>query len=348
MPRVKRLFENIKSDGAVFVSSYPNVFYYSGFSSADAYLLITARERYIITDSRYFVQARLECPDFELIDIKKGWEYAFGLIKEDTIYFEENNISYGMYSMLTGKVYAKEFIPAQADINLPRQKKDKHELEIIKETEKIGDMAFSHILDIIKVGMSEREVAFEIESYMRKSGATGLSFDTIAASGVRSSMPHGVASDKLIAKGDLLTLDFGCVYNGYCSDMTRTVVIGEPDSKQKEIYELVLKAQTEAIGAIYEGVLCADVDKVARGIITDAGYGENFGHALGHSVGIQIHENPNFSPKSTDVLQSGNVLSVEPGVYIDGWGGVRIEDLIAVSDGKIINLTTSPKELIAI
>lgn len=348
MPRVKRLFENLKSDGAVLISSYPNIFYYSGFSSGDAYLIITPQQRYIITDSRYFVQARLQSPDFELIDSKKGWRYIFETIPETTVYFEENHLTYGMYELISGKASDKEFIPSQREIDKPRQIKDKRELEIIKEAESIGDAAFSHILDVLHVGMSEREVAFELESFMRKAGADGLSFDTIAASGVRSSMPHGVASDKLIAKGDLLTLDFGCRYKGYCSDMTRTVVMGEPDAKQKEIYDIVLKAQTETIKSLKEGIICADVDKVARDIISDAGYGENFGHALGHSVGIEIHEMPNFSPKSTDILQDGNVLSVEPGIYIDGWGGVRIEDLIAVSDGEVINLTTSPKELIVI
>ena len=175
-----------------------------------------------------------------------------------------------------------------------------------------------------------------------------MSFDTIVASGVRSAMPHGVASDKVIENGDFVTFDFGCRYKGYCSDMTRTVVVGKADSKQKEIYDIVLKAQTTAIASLKNSMACSDADKVARDIITDAGYGENFGHSLGHSVGIEIHEMPVFSPKSTDVLQNGNVLSVEPGIYIDGWGGVRIEDLVAVSDGEIVNLTASPKDLIVI
>lgn len=348
LSRIDRLFESPKICDAVLISSYPNIFYYSGFTSPDAFLLITPSQRYIITDSRYFVQARLESPDFELVDIKKGWKYVFDIIPEAAVVFEENHLTYGMYENISGKALSKEFIPAQNEIDKPRQIKDKRELEIIAKAESIGDAAFSHILEILHTGMSEREVAFELEMFMRKLGADGLSFDTISASGVRSAMPHGVASDKLIAKGDLLTLDFGCVYNGYCSDMTRTVVMGEPDTKQKEIYEIVLKAQTEAINAISAGAACSDIDKVARDIITDAGYGENFGHALGHSVGIEIHENPNFSPKSVDILQNGNVLSVEPGIYIDGWGGVRIEDLIAVSDGEIINLTASPKELIVI
>ncbi len=348
LQRIDTLFKSTGLCGAVLISGFANIFYYSGFTSEDALLLLTPEERYIITDSRYFVQAKLECPDFELIDIKKGWEYVFSLSKSEQIYFEEDNLNYGMYLKLSEKAHGKEFIPAQTKINLPRQKKDKRELEIIKEAEKIGDDAFSYVLNKIHPGMREKELAFELEMYMKKSGASGLSFDTIVASGVRSAMPHGVASDKVIENGDFLTLDFGCRYKGYCSDMTRTVVIGKPEQKQREIYDIVLKAQTEAIKAIKLGVRCRDIDKVARDIITEAGYGNNFGHSLGHSVGVEIHEMPVFSPRSADILHNGNILSVEPGIYIDGWGGVRIEDLIAVCDGEIINLTASPKELIVI
>ncbi len=347
LQRIDTLFST-GIEGAVFISGFANIFYYSGFTSEDAYLLLNPEKQYIITDSRYFVQAKLECPGFELIDIKKGWEYVFELAKSERIYFEEDNLNYGIYKRLSEKAYGKEFVPAQTKIDFSRQKKDKRELEIIKEAETIGDMAFAHILDHLHAGVSEREIAFELEMFMRKSGASGLSFDTIVASGVRSAMPHGVASEKVIENGDFVTLDFGCRYKGYCSDMTRTVVIGKADSKQKEIYDIVLKAQTTAIASLKNGMACSQVDKIARDIITDAGYGENFGHSLGHSVGIEIHEMPAFSPKSTDILQNGNILSVEPGIYIDGFGGVRIEDLIAVSDGEIINLTASPKELIVI
>ena len=346
LQRIDTLFKSTGLRGAVLISGFANIFYYSGFTSEDAFLLITAEERYIITDSRYFIQAKLECPDFELIDIKKGWEYVFSLTQSEQIYFEEDSLNYGTYLKLSEKAQGKEFVPAQTRINLPRQRKDKRELEIIKEAEKIGDDAFSYVLNKIHPGIREKELAFELEMHMKKSGASGLAFDTIIASGVRSAMPHGAASDKEIKNGDLVTLDFGCRYKGYCSDMTRTVVIGKPEPKQREVYDIVLKAQTEAIKAIKLGVSCADIDKVARDIITEAGYGDNFGHSLGHSVGAEIHEMPVFSPKSTDILHNGNVLSVEPGIYIDGWGGVRIEDLMAVFDGEIINLTASPKELI--
>ena len=345
--RVDALLKAVQSE-AIFISSFANVFYYSGFMSEDAFLLITETERFIITDSRYFVQAKLQCPDFELIDIKKGWAYIFSRINADEIAFEENSLSYGMYNKITSQCIGKKFYAEGEKVALPRRVKDKRELELIAQAESIGDAAFSYLLNILKAGMTEREVALELEMYMKKHGASTLSFPTIAASGINSSMPHAIPQDKVIERGDFLTLDFGCVYEGYCSDMTRTVVFGTPDEKQKEIYSVVLAAQRAALDALTCGMKCSDADRIARDIITDSGYGDAFCHSLGHSVGTEIHEMPVFSPKSEDILENGYVMSVEPGIYIDGWGGVRIEDLIAVSDGEITNLTHSPKELIII
>jgi Xaa-Pro aminopeptidase len=346
--RIDRLLSLLRQGQAMLISGYPNIFYYSGFTSEDAYLIISKDRLIIITDSRYFTQAKQEAPDFELADISKGWDKIFEAVSENEICFEENNITVAALDKIKEKAKDKRFIKACGKADKPRRRKDKTELELIASAEEIGDMAFSHILEFIRPGMRESEIALELEIYMKKQGASALSFTTIAASGERSAMPHGAASDKTVKKGELLTLDFGCVYHGYCSDMTRTVVLGKPDSKQKEIYDTVLRAQTAAIDGIYEGILCSDADKIAREIIKSAGYGDCFTHSLGHSVGVEIHENPLFSPKSTDTLEDGNVLSVEPGIYIEGWGGVRIEDLIAVSDGKIVNLTHSPKELIVI
>ena len=346
--RIDKLFSFLPDGSAVFISGRANVFYYSGFTSEDAYLLITKSASFIITDSRYFTQARLEAPEFELIDISKGWSNVFSKIKEKLICFEEENLTYARFKTIQESASDCDFRCSQKSIDMPRRIKDKEELKLIATAEEIGDMAFSHILTFIKPGMSEKEIALELETYMKKQGADDLSFTTIAASGVRSSMPHGSASEKIIENGDLLTLDFGCVYKGYCSDMTRTVVIGQPDARQKEIYDIVLKAQCSAVSGLYEGISCSEADKIARDIISQAGYGECFSHSLGHSVGTEVHERPVFSPKSEDFLENGNVMSVEPGIYIDGWGGVRIEDLIAVSDGQIINLSKSTKELIVI
>lgn len=346
LSRIDRLLERVEDGGAVLISGYPNIFYYSGFTSGDAYLLISKDRRIIITDSRYTIQAKEQAKDFDVADISRGWEKIFGDIPENLIRFEDEKMTVAEYSRLRAAAHGKELVRSQRDIDAPRRIKDSDEIRLISEAEKIGDDAFSYVLGLVRPGMTELEVALELETHMKKNGASGLSFETIAASGVRSAMPHGAASGKVIEKGDFLTLDFGCVYKGYCSDMTRTIVVGRANERQREIYGVVLKAQQAAIDGIHEGIACSEADAIARRIISDAGYGENFGHSLGHSVGIEIHESPNFSPKSKDTLENGNVLSVEPGIYIDGFGGVRIEDLIAVSDGEIIDLTHSPKELI--
>lgn len=348
LDRIERLLSGVDDDKLFFISSYPNIFYYSGFTSEDAYLMISKNKRILVTDSRYTVQARNQAKGFDIVNIEGGWENIFKLLDEICISFEDEKMSVAEYKKLKEHSKNKIWLKEQSVIDMPRRIKDKDELRLIADAEKLGDDAFLHVLNYIKTGMTEREVALELEIYMKKHGASGLSFETIVASGIRSSMPHGVASDKVIERGDLVTMDFGCIYNGYCSDMTRTIVMGEADEKQREIYDIVLKAQLEALNNIKIGMNCSDADRIARTVITDAGYGMNFGHSLGHSVGIEIHEKPLFSPRSADILEEGHVLSVEPGIYIDGFGGVRIEDLIGVIDGEIVNFTSSPKELIIV
>lgn len=340
--RINELRKNIGENAALIVSK-ANIFYYSGFTSEDATVIITPSRQILITDSRYTVQARQQAAGFEILDIKDSV-----LFDEDRVYIEEEYITAGMLRRYKEKYHGKNFIPGDGLLNKARRIKSEEEIKLIQTAEKIGDDAFEHILGFIKPGMRENEIALEIEYFMRKNGAEGLSFETIAASGVRSAMPHGAASDKIVEKGDFLTLDFGCIYKGYCSDMTRTVVIGKASDKQKEIYGIVLDAQKAALSAISEGKSCADIDAAARGIIAEHGYKDNFRHALGHSVGVEIHEKPVFSSSSTDILENGNVITVEPGIYIEGFGGVRIEDLIAVNGSNMINLTRSPKNLIEI
>ena len=345
--RIEKLCENLHDNEAALISSYPNIFYYSGFTSGDAYLLISHDARYIITDSRYTIQAREQAKDFQFIDIKDGFEKVFSKTCAKYIGFEENSMSVREYKKLRMRLAeSQDFVEMNKLISKPRMIKDSGEIKRIAEAEKIGDEAFSYILGRIKTGMTEREIAFDLEFFMKKQGASALSFDTIAASGIRSAMPHGAASNKQIENGDFLTLDFGCVFEGYCSDMTRTVVVGKASDRQREIYDTVLCAQETAINAVKTGVPCSAVDAAARDVITEAGFGDNFGHGLGHSVGIEIHENPSFSPRCGDIVQNGHVITVEPGIYIDGFGGVRIEDLITIQDDKPINLTHSPKELI--
>lgn len=345
--RVDKLCEKLHDNEAVLISGYPNIFYYSGFTSEDAYLLISHDTRIIVTDSRYTIQAKEQAKGFDLIDIKDGFEKVFSKTNAKYIGYEENIMSVREYKRLRAKLHAsQDLVEMQNIINEQRKIKDADEIKKIAEAEKIGDAAFSYILSEIREGKTEREIALLIEFFMKQQGASTLSFDTIAASGKRSAMPHGVATDKLIENGDFLTLDFGCVFEGYCSDMTRTVVVGKADERQKEIYDIVLNAQTKAIEAICEGIPCSAVDAVARDIIENAGYGDNFGHGLGHSVGIEIHESPSFAPRCNEYVKNGYVMSVEPGIYIDSFGGVRIEDLVVVENGHAVNLTHSPKELI--
>ena len=344
--RIEVLKNTLQDNECVLISSYPNIFYYSGFTSEDAYLIISHNENIIITDSRYTVQAKEQCPEFSLVNISEGFEKIFKKLSSSVVLYEEKDISVGFYINLKKQSSDKTFIPASDRISLFREKKDISEIKKIQEAERIGDEAFLHILNVIKPGMKEVEIASELEYFIRKSGASKLSFETIVASGIRSSMPHGTATEKIIKKGELLTLDFGCVLDGYCSDMTRTVAIGNISSKEKEIYDIVLYAQNTALSKMRIGMKCSEIDKIARDIISNEGYGENFGHSLGHSVGIQIHEAPNFSSKSEAIFENGHVITVEPGIYIEGLGGVRIEDVVAAADDKIINLTKSPKELI--
>lgn len=347
--RLDNLKNLIENNQAVIISGYPNIFYYSGFTSEDATLVISHENQYIITDSRYTIQAREQAKGFIVEDKANALKKVISQLNVNQIGYEENHVSMSEYMNLK-KIIPQtiEFLPMQSIISKPRKNKDVEEIKRIAEAERLGDEAFLYILKKIKSGKTEREIALELEFFMKKNGASALSFDTIAASGKRSAMPHGTASDKVIEQGDFLTLDFGCVLDGYCSDMTRTVAIGKVSDKLKNIYDIVFKAQAAALREIEEGKKCSEIDFVARNIIQEAGYGENFGHGLGHSVGIEIHESPSFSPKCEEVIENGHVITVEPGIYIDGLGGVRIEDVIAVQEGKCINLTTSPKELIVL
>lgn len=342
MTRTQKLLRSFEDGDGAYISSKANIFYYSGFTSEDARLVVTKNERIILTDSRYSVQAKKQAPDFEIHDIRDLSVLEQLGIKR--LLFEEEYLTVKELAGINKGSY--KAIPAMGKISKPREVKEEAEIEKIRAAESLGDAAFSHILGFIKPGVGEIEIALELEMFMRKNGASGLSFETIAASGVRSAMPHGTASEKKLEHGDLFTLDFGCVLDGYCSDMTRTVAIGKPDSRQKEIYDTVLKAQKAACEFVAAGKSCAGADGVARSIIADSGYGENFGHSLGHSVGIEIHENPNLSPKSAGILEPGNVVTVEPGIYIEGFGGVRIEDLVVIGEKNTVNLTKSEKELI--
>lgn len=345
MTRVDKIRNFLQDGEGVIISGYANIFYYSHFTAEDAILIITCDRQILVTDSRYTVQAKEQAKGFEIYDIENGLAPLFRGIKEEVFGFEEKVVTVSEFARF--QKLEKKLVPMSEKLCAPRRVKEECEIEKIAKAEELASSALLHTLPKIKVGMTEREIALMIEFFMLREGASKTSFETIVASGARSAMPHGVASDKPICEGDFITIDFGCVLDGYCSDMTRTFVVKKCDSKMREIYNIVQKAQEAAINAAGAGKKCSDIDAAARDIIEAAGYGKNFGHSLGHSVGIEIHEAPNFSPRSQDITEMGNIITVEPGIYIEGFGGVRIEDVIVIGE-KTRNLTEFTKDLIII
>ena len=336
----------------VIISSPENRRYFTSFNSSDGFLVITVDEATFFTDSRYIEAAQNQVTVCKSVLLRRVSETIVPYLKEkniENIYLETERLTVAELNSLKKafdfcKVEAKEEV--DEIINKARAVKTDYEVDCIKKAQKIAEDAFSHILTFIKEGVTEKEIALELDFYMLKNGAEAVSFETIAVSGKNSSMPHGVPTDKKIENGDFITMDFGAVYNGYHSDMTRTVIVGKPTEKQKEVYETVLKAQKSALEVLKNGVTGFDADKVARDIIEKAGYKENFGHGTGHGVGIEIHESPNLSPYSKATLETGNVVTVEPGIYIPDEFGVRIEDMALITEDGYINLTSCEKELI--
>lgn len=347
--RIREILKSINADGIIAYSS-ENRRYLTGFTGTTGYAIIGDRNAGFVTDFRYTEQAAKQCEGFDIIENGNPLtEYLADTIKKygiTRLAYEDDYMTVAFYELLKEKLNGVELVPLKEAGNEIRIIKDENELLNIQKAAQIADAAFTHILGYIKPGVKENDIALELEYFMKKNGASGNSFESIVASGIRSSMPHGVASDKEINMGDLLTMDFGCVYNGYCSDMTRTVVVGKANEEQKKIYDIVLKAQLEALAHIKPGVLGKDVDKIARDIISNAGYKDNFGHGLGHGVGLAIHEKPTLSPMGERVLEKNMVVTDEPGIYITGFGGVRIEDLVAVGEDGPIVYSKSPKELI--
>ncbi|MFN2364721.1 MAG: aminopeptidase P family protein [Halarsenatibacteraceae bacterium] len=354
MDRINKL-KNLRTEkelDAIMITSKKNRFYFSKFTGTAGTILITDSDNYFITDFRYIDQAKKQTEGFEIIEISKNKNKNLIKFLNDhnlkKIGFEDGDLSYKQYQELTNIDSDKEYSPLSDEINEFRMIKDDEEVETIKEAIKITEKALKKIITYIEPGMKEREVAAELEYYLRKLGGDGPSFDFIVASGKRSALPHGVASDKIIETGDFITLDFGTYYKGYCSDMTRTIVVGEPDEKQVEIYNIVLNAHLEVIDKIKPGMTGQKADQIAREIIEEAGYGDNFGHGLGHGLGIEVHEEPRLSTTSEEVLKPGMIVTDEPGIYLPDWGGVRIEDDLVITEDGCKSLNQSNKELIII
>ena len=345
--------EILKSiNDAVIITSPENRRYFTGFNSSDGFLVITQDEAVFFTDSRYIEAAQNQISACKSVLLKRVNETIAPYLKEkgiNNIILETERLTVAELNNLK-KSFGFCTVEAREEldelINKLRAVKTDEEIENIKKAQKIAEDAFNNILKFIKVGVTEKEIALELDFYMLSHGAEAVSFETIAVSGKNSSMPHGVPTDKKIEKGDFITMDFGAMYNGYHSDMTRTVIVGEPSEKQREVYETVLKAQKASLAVLKNGISGFDADKAARDIIDNKGYKDNFGHGTGHGVGIEIHESPNLSPYSKATLETGNVVTVEPGIYIPNEFGVRIEDMALITEDGCVNLTSCEKELI--
>ncbi|MBS4539999.1 aminopeptidase P family protein [Clostridium sp. D2Q-11] len=354
MNRVNKLLDNIKkynTDG-VLIFKPENRKYFSGFTGTTGYIIITEEERIFATDFRYMEQAKEQCKGYTIKEVDQKYT-IYHLLKElkiENLAVEDDFITYEFVLNLENNVKGLKLIPLKGLLTKIRMIKDDEEVELISKAAKITDDAFTHILNFVRPGVKEIEISNELEAYMKKQGATGASFSFIVASGLRSSMPHGVASEKVIEQGDFVTIDMGCIYKGYCSDMTRTIVVGKATEEQKKIYNIVLKAQEEVLKAIKPGITGYELDSIARDIITKEGYGDNFGHGLGHGVGLEVHELPRLAnnDKSKTPMESGMVITDEPGIYISGFGGVRIEDLILVTEDGYKVLSNSTKDLLEI
>lgn len=344
----KRLAE--KQIDGILITSPHNRRYVTGFTGSAGYVLITDKVATLIADFRYTEQAKQQAPHFEIVfDPASILQGAAEQVKKQGIKrlaFEAKHVTYSLYEALGKLLPGTELVPAADIVESLRGVKDESEIAMIRKAAEIADAAFAHMLGFIRPGLTEREVELELEFHMRRLGASAAAFETIVASGVRSSMPHGLASDKVIEKGDLVTLDFGAYYQGYCSDITRTVAVGEPDPKLKEIYEVVRQAQLQGVTHLKAGMTGIEADALTRDVIKAAGYGEFFGHSTGHGIGLEVHELPALSQRGSEVLHSGMVVTVEPGIYIAGLGGVRIEDDVIITETGCEILTTSPKELI--
>lgn len=350
---MKHLREEMKKQDldAFFVTAPKNVRYLSSFTGSAGVILVTPEHEYFITDFRYTEQAQEQAAGFEVI-IHKGkiYEEISELIDAEevrTMGIEANDMNVATYSHISD-LFKPMLVQTSGVIEAIREVKDEEEISIIREACEITDQAFEHILTFIKPGVKEIEVANELDRFLKEKGASGMSFDTIIASGVRSSMPHGVASDKVIEHGDFVTLDFGCYYKGYTSDMTRTIAVGEVNPQLEEIYNIVLEAHNRVIEGTKAGMTGKEVDALARDYITEKGYGENFGHTTGHGIGLDVHEGPAVAGRNEEPLVVNNIITNEPGIYIAGLGGVRIEDDLIVKEDGVETLNRSPKNLIII
>ena len=339
---------------ALLLLSPVNRRYATGFPSSDGAVILTEKEAFFFTDSRYIEAARMQIPGATIGEItgkmrRSDWlRQVLADCGVKRLGFEEEWLSHGAYLRLTQDLPETEFVPAQ---NIPgrlRAVKDREELAAMAAAQAIAEAALTRVLPRIRPGVREWDIAAELSYQMRLLGAEGDSFDPIVVTGRKSSMPHGVPGDEKVSAGDFVTMDFGCLKDGYCSDMTRTVAVGSVTEEMRRVYDTVLRAQEAGIAAVKAGVTGAAVHAAGAEVIEKAGYGAYFGHAFGHSLGLEIHESPNFSPSEQGPIPAGAVVSAEPGIYLPGRFGVRIEDVVCVTETGCVNLTEAPKELLVL
>ncbi|WP_017472292.1 M24 family metallopeptidase [Amphibacillus jilinensis] len=351
MDKIKQVREVlIEQDlDALIITNPYNRRYISQFTGTAGVVLLTTDRQFFITDFRYTEQANEQAVGFEIIEHKKSAIDEVHRLSEQyqlkRIGFEQNDLSFAMFQQYDQRIEAK-LLPTEQIIENIRLIKTDEELAIMKEAAYISDVAYDHILKTVQPGMAEIEVANELEFFMRKKGATSSSFDIIVASGYRSALPHGVASEKRIENGELVTLDFGAFYQGYCSDMTRTFAVGEISEELHDIYTTVLDAHLKGLEGTKAGITGKQADALTRDYIKEKGYGQYFGHGTGHGLGLEVHENPRLAPTSTTILKENMVVTVEPGIYIPKVGGCRIEDDIIITADGNTSLNKAPKELI--
>ncbi|MBE6818455.1 MAG: M24 family metallopeptidase [Ruminococcaceae bacterium] len=351
-------FQNLLPAGidAAVITSEHNRNYFLGFASSNGTLLVARDKAFFFTDSRYITAAKEAVTSAEVV-LEKGVPLAnlkaFLAGKPyRTLALEAKHITLARFAAFQEELAGCTLdISGELDrliLHTLRRKKSPEEARKIRAAQAVTDACFAHILSFIREGMTEKEIALEMDYYMLSHGADALSFETIVASGENGAKPHAVPGNRRVRQGDFITMDFGAVVDFYHSDMTRTVALGEPTGEMLQVYNTVLFAQNAAIAAAKEGVKCVEIDAVARHIIESAGYGDYFGHGLGHGVGVEIHEEPCFNTRSEDVFSAGDVVTVEPGIYLPGRFGVRIEDMIYHDGQKVVNLTESEKKLIVL
>ncbi|MDO9465522.1 MAG: aminopeptidase P family protein [bacterium] len=351
--RIKKLRKELGKSGLKFfiVTNIRNCLYLTGFTGSEGVVLITPTLVCLIVDFRYIEQAQEEAKNTKVIKREGALHLLLRDVlkkyKNEEIAFESDSITFKKHKEIKKSLPQNRLVPTLNVVEGLRAIKYGGEIALIEKAVRISDEVFKHICDFIKHGRSEINVAAEIEHVAKRKWSSCVGFDTIVLSGERTSLPHGAPSQDLLKNGIVL-LDFGCVFSGYNSDITRTIFLGKATAKQKEIYNIVLEAQKIAIKSVSPGVKVSCIDKVARDYIADKGYSEYFGHSTGHGVGLDVHELPAISSKSDEVLQSGMIFTIEPGIYIPGWGGIRIEDMVEVTDNGCKIITKSSKEIIEI